>query len=201
MGDFSVMSTLPRLNPLCCLLKLASSVPYDTRTYGTPSARSHCKGKRSTHHIKLLQLGGLHPSLTVPQADSEALGVVLDLVFPLHESHNGRRRGTASSGARTAAVRSSGSCRRSAPSGMNRVFTPIPNGNLLRSDTHVLPMPISSASIPPFHCPSSCFFIQYRLSFWNGKSWSLSDGCASIATGLTGVTLAWRSPQTLSSSG
>jgi hypothetical protein len=30
---------------------------------------------------------------------------------------------------------------------------------------------------------------------------SLSDGCASIATGLTGVTLDWRSPHTLSSSG
>lgn len=42
--------------------------------------------------------------------------------------------------------------------------------------THVFPMPISSASIPPFHTPASCAFIQYRLSFWKGKSLSLREG-------------------------
>lgn len=65
---------------------------------------------------------------------------------------------------------------------------------------YVLPIPISSASIPPFHGPSSCFFIQYRLSFWNGRRVSFKDGCASIGTGVTGTTVFVKSPQTSTSS-
>lgn len=159
-------------------------------------------GMGTTHHIELLQLGGLHPSLTVPQADSEALGIVLNLVFPLHESHNGRDdEGRLPPGFRQQQCDRLDPASQSAPSEMTRFCKTGLERERRRRDTHVLPMPISSASIPPFHCPSSCFFIQYRLSFWNGKSLSLSDGCASIATGLTGVTLDWRSPHTLSSSG
>lgn len=83
---------------------------------------------RSTHHIVLLQLGGLHPSLTVPQADGEALRVVLNLVLPLHKCHNGRNdEGRLPPGLGQQQCDRLDPARRSAPLGMTRVFTPLPN--------------------------------------------------------------------------
>ena len=50
MGDFSFMSTLPRLKPVRCRLNDASRVPYDTRTYHSQHDQtiSESKGRSLT---------------------------------------------------------------------------------------------------------------------------------------------------------
>jgi hypothetical protein len=84
MGLFSVIVTLPFLNPRSWRRKEASSVPYETRTWGLLGDQS-----AATHDIKLLELVSLHAPSAVPEADGEPLGVGLNLALPLHKSDNG----------------------------------------------------------------------------------------------------------------
>jgi hypothetical protein len=54
------------------------------------SSRPDKQGKTVAHDIELLELGCLHSSLTVPQADLESRRMRLDFMLPLHERNNGR---------------------------------------------------------------------------------------------------------------
>ena len=64
----------------------------------------------------------------------------------------------------------------------------------------VLPMPISSASRPPFQALASCALSQCRPSSWNGSSLIVRpSGCAACCG--TGSAVAARSVHTVASSG